>query len=71
MNRVREFRKAQGLAQLALAVRAGLSPATLVAVERYDYRPTAGVRNRIAAALGREADEVWPLGGLDDHCASI
>lgn len=65
MNYVRHTRKRLGLSQLALAIRAGVSPATLVAVERYGYRPTEPVRQRIADALGRRQDALWPEEGGD------
>lgn len=71
MNYVRHTRKVLGLSQLALAIRAGVSPATLVAVERYGYRPTEPVRQRIAAALNERPNDLWPEEGTDDTCPAI
>jgi transcriptional regulator with XRE-family HTH domain len=59
-NRVRELRAQQGLAQRGLATRAQVSPTLIATVERWDYRPTERVRERLAAALGVDADELFP-----------
>ena len=59
-NRLRQIRKECGFRQQELAVRAGVSPALLVAVERYGHTPGPGVRGRIATALGVPEALVWP-----------
>lgn len=68
MNRVRERRKQLRLAQQALGVAARVSPSILVSIERYDYRPTKEVQQRLADALGCTIEQLWPTGGDDaDH----
>jgi len=59
-NRVREVRHARGLTLNRLAAVADISPNTLVAVEKHFYWPTERVRERIAAALGLELEDLWP-----------
>jgi DNA-binding XRE family transcriptional regulator len=60
MNKLRELRKARGLAQQGLAVASGVSQTLIVMVERWDYRPTESVRRRLAHALDCTANDVWP-----------
>jgi DNA-binding XRE family transcriptional regulator len=62
-NRLREFRREQELALWGLAARAGVSPSTLSAIERWDYLPSPPVRQRIADALGVNVLAIWPEGG--------
>lgn len=59
-NRLREFRKDQGLALWGLAARSHVSASLLSAIEKWDYRPGPEVRRRIAAALGVEPSVIWP-----------
>jgi DNA-binding XRE family transcriptional regulator len=59
-NKLRIVRQAQDLALYGVAARAGVSPTTLCAIEKWGYCPTAGVRQRIAAALGVTEREIWP-----------
>lgn len=59
-NRLRLLRRRQGLAQYAVAVKAGVSPTVLGMIERYDYRPGPEVRQKIAAALGESEQAIWP-----------
>jgi DNA-binding XRE family transcriptional regulator len=66
MNRCKQVREALHMAQQELAVMAGGSPATLVAVERYHYEPGISVRMRIASALRRPVDEIWPPEDIAD-----
>ena len=61
-NRLRGFRQARGLALYGLAALARVSPTTLSAIERWGYRPTDGVRLRIASALGVHVHDIWPAG---------
>jgi hypothetical protein len=42
-----------------LAVRASVSPTIIGMVERFDYRPGQGVRQRIAAALALRENDIW------------
>ena len=61
-NRLRELRRGQRLPLWGLAVRAGTTPTTLSAIERWGYRPGADLCERIAAALGVSTNDVWPEG---------
>jgi transcriptional regulator with XRE-family HTH domain len=60
-NNLRLLRRRQGLAQYAVAVKAGVSPTILGMVERYNYQPGAEVRQKIAAALGVSEEAIWPV----------
>jgi DNA-binding XRE family transcriptional regulator len=59
-NRLRELRIDRGLVQAALAVKAGVSPGLIGAIERYDYPPSMRVQRKIADALERDVSEIWP-----------
>jgi transcriptional regulator with XRE-family HTH domain len=62
-NHLRRLRHARGLALYGLAALARVSPTTLSGIERWNYRPTARVRQRIAAALGVTERDIWPQPG--------
>jgi transcriptional regulator with XRE-family HTH domain len=63
-NQLQRLRAERGLAQWALAVRCGVAPGMLSAVERHGYVPSGAVRQRIAAALNLSVQSIWPwLGG--------
>ena len=55
------LRVARGLTQADLAAAVDVSPATMSDIERRRRQPSAGVRERIAKALG------CPLAALDGH----
>lgn len=59
-NRLRELRLESGLLQGALAAKAGVSPSTIGFAERYGYSPSLTVQQKIAKALKRSVDEIWP-----------
>jgi transcriptional regulator with XRE-family HTH domain len=59
-NRLRYLRRAQGLPMYGLAVKASVSPTIVSIVERFDYRPGAKVRVRLAQALGVSEADIWP-----------
>jgi DNA-binding XRE family transcriptional regulator len=59
-HRLKALRQAHGLAIYGLAVRARCSPTTIGAVERWGYRPSVGVCERIAAALDVPVEAIWP-----------
>jgi DNA-binding XRE family transcriptional regulator len=65
-NRLRCLRQARGWAIYGLAVRARCSPTTIGAAERWGYRPSANVCQRIAEALGVPLETIWPEQGQDD-----
>src|SRR5262245_61881400 len=59
-TRLRDLRLRRQLAQVALAVVAGVSPSLVVAVERYGHRPRPETRARLARALGVSETTLWP-----------
>jgi DNA-binding XRE family transcriptional regulator len=59
-NRLREVRSRQGLAQAGLAARARVSPALVVAVEKWGHTPGNEVQQKIATALGVSPQDIWP-----------
>jgi transcriptional regulator with XRE-family HTH domain len=59
-HRLRATREARGLAQYGLAVLAGTSPTTIMAIERYGHRPRYATRERIAGALNVLVSDLWP-----------
>ena len=59
-NRLRELRLERGLVQAEVAVKAGLSPATVGNIERYGFPSSASTRERIAAVLGVDVADIWP-----------
>jgi DNA-binding XRE family transcriptional regulator len=58
-NRLRELRRGQRLPLWGLAVRAGTTPTTLSAIERWGYKPGADLCARIAAALKVSTHDIW------------
>jgi DNA-binding XRE family transcriptional regulator len=65
-NRLRSLRQARGWAIYGLAVRARCSPTTIGAAERWGYRPSVVVCERIAAALGVPVEAIWPAQTLNE-----
>jgi DNA-binding XRE family transcriptional regulator len=59
-TRLRDLRQQRGLAIYGLAVRARCSPSTIGAAERWGYRPSSAVCDRIAAALEVTVEDIWP-----------
>jgi DNA-binding XRE family transcriptional regulator len=59
-TRLRSLRQARGWAIYGLAVRARCSPTTIGAAERWGYRPSAAVCQRIVAALEEPLEAIWP-----------
>jgi len=59
-SRLKEVRKAQGLAMYGLAAAADCSPATIVFIERYGHNPRPDTKQRLAKALGVEVTDIWP-----------
>jgi len=65
-NRLKQVRHRRDLAIYGLSALSGVSPTVISAVERWDYRPGAEVRQRIAAALGVGVAEIWPARETQD-----
>lgn len=60
MNHLKEIRTGKGLAQAGLAVQAEVSPTVIANIERWGYKPTERVREKIARALGVTLADIWP-----------
>ena len=59
-NNVRFYRQQLGMSLRELAIRADISTATVVAVERYGDYPGETVREKISSALGVSERAIWP-----------
>jgi transcriptional regulator with XRE-family HTH domain len=59
-NRLRQLRRAQGIALYGLAVKASVSPTIVSMIERFDYKPGKPVRKRLAVALDVPLEAIWP-----------
>ncbi len=70
-NQLRELRQAKSLAQQALAIAARVSPAMIVAIERYQYCPSRPVRERLAEALGCTSADIWVGAECDDRYCTL
>jgi DNA-binding XRE family transcriptional regulator len=64
-NQCLVLRDKRGYSQQQLSIMAGISPATLVAIERYGYVPGPWVRRKLARALRVSESRIWP--GLDKN----
>lgn len=60
MNNMRGVRLSRSMAQQELAVKAGMNPSSLTAIEKYNYCPTPKTRKKIAEVLGVAEQELWP-----------
>lgn len=58
-QRVREARQAAGLTQRTLAIRLGCAQQTLSAIENGERLPGDDLRLRLAAALGKDPNELF------------
>lgn len=59
MNRVREFRKAQKLSQLALADAIGVARQTINLIENDKYNPSLDLCLKLAWALGTDLNTLF------------
>jgi DNA-binding XRE family transcriptional regulator len=59
-NKLKEIRVRRHLPMLGLAVIARTSTSTLIAIERWNYRPGPELRERIAEALEVAPCDIWP-----------
>lgn len=59
-NRLRSLRKQMGQTVWGIATRAGVSPTTVTAIEKYDYMPGEEIRHKIAAGLDLPIEAIWP-----------
>lgn len=62
-NRLRQCRVAQGIKQVELAALSGVSIATVNKCERWGFRLTPPVAERLAKALGCKSTELFPDAG--------
>lgn len=72
-NRLREIRKGKGLAGMGVAARAGVSHATVIAIEKHSYLPVEITRRKIADALGVSESDIWPelAAGANQEAACV
>lgn len=66
MHKMRELRHKRTWVIQKLAVEAGVSPSTIVMIEKYGYVPGGGMRGRLAEALGVKPEEIWPDTGGEE-----
>lgn len=59
-NNCVRLRKKRGFSQQQLSIIAGMSPATIVAIEKYGYVPGPWVRKKLARALQSSEARIWP-----------
>jgi len=60
VNQLKKWRAQLAYSQQELSIQAKVSPAMLVAVERYNYLPGPEVRTKVANALGISEATIWP-----------
>ena len=60
-NRVRELRLQQGLTQVTLAKRVGVTRQTIIAVEKGKFVPSVKLALRLANTLGTPLEDVFWL----------
>lgn len=59
-NRLRVILAEQRIRQRELAERAGITPTTLSLIVAQKTTPTLPVARKIAKALGKSIEEIWP-----------
>lgn len=59
MNRVREYRKKQGLSQFALAERIGVARQTINLIENDKYNPSLNLCIDLAKTLGTDLNTLF------------
>ncbi|MEM0328361.1 MAG: helix-turn-helix transcriptional regulator [Thermoproteota archaeon] len=59
-NRIREFRKEKGLRQVDLAKRVGIRQSEISDIETGKRKPNIYLAKRIAEALRKDVNEVFP-----------
>ncbi len=59
MNRVQEYRKAQGLSQLSLAQKIGVARQTINLIENDKYNPTLDLCLKLAWALATDLNTLF------------
>ena len=59
-NRLRELLAEHGTPQAWLARKAGISATTMSEIVRGEVVPSLGTARKIAKALGKSIEEIWP-----------
>ena len=59
-NKLRELLAEHGTPQAWLARKAGISAATMSEIVRGEVVPSLGTARKIAKALGKSIEEIWP-----------
>ncbi len=70
MNRIAAYRKAEGLSQRGLALKAGISYRHEQALEFGESQPTLPIARRLAAALNATVEDLWPPNLADEPPAA-
>ncbi|TLQ17495.1 helix-turn-helix transcriptional regulator [Lentilactobacillus parafarraginis] len=66
MNRVREYRKKQGLSQFALAERIGVARQTINLIENDKYNPSLNLCIDLAKTLGTDLNTLfWDVTAIE------
>lgn len=60
MNRLKVLRQERDLTQGELAALMGSGVQTIVLIERYDYKPTKVVQDKLVSALKVTLADIWP-----------
>ena len=60
------IRAEEGISQARLAELAGVHQNTVGLIERGQMVPSLTIARRIAAAVGRSIEEIWPVGIKDE-----
>jgi len=60
-NRLRELRSQQGLTQVSLAERVGVTRQTIISVEKGKFVPSVKLALRLAGTLGTPLEDVFWL----------
>ncbi len=59
-NKLREILAKHGSSQAWLARKAGISATTMSEIVRGEVMPSLGTARKIAKALGKSIEEIWP-----------
>ena len=58
-NSLRRIRCSHGMSMMELAVVSGVSTATIVGIEKYNYFPETSTRERLSRSLGVSESKIW------------
>lgn len=67
---LKSIRIANGLPIAAIAVRARVSPGTIIAIERHGHVPTYQTKVKLARAFNVDVSKIWPGSDQSDPSAA-